>query len=323
MTAWVGTPVYRTSGGYRGEGCVTLKAGAVAASLTATAQARMGFYLYLDPGAGDSGETQFCALASGATVVIQATLDISTHVLNLYAGNGVNLLGTRDLVALSLAHGVNYTLPRAQWFYVALDVYLHALAGWASLWVAGNPCIYFPGDTTASGATLDTAILGPAVVPNNLPTLTYADNWHVDDATGETLAAPNPVCFTPRLPNGDSAVEWTGSDGNQVDNFHLVHDDDDDTYVHNSVAAADHYTLPDYTSPDGWDLPAVLVASRAKRPALSTGTYRHFTENGGVETLSAALTPGATFAWSVDRRAPGGGYSEATLDAMLLGLRAP
>ncbi len=129
-----------------------------------------------------------------------------------------------------------------------------------------------------------------------------------------------------RFPTGDAAVAWMGSDGNQIDNWALVNNTSQTTYVESAtVGATDFYLVG--------DLPGAPVAGRAVYGVHTwMGAHATVLPRGvaPVSRIGATEAEGPTYAltagglWYTHRQEekPGGGaWSTADVNDLQVGVR--
>lgn len=271
--------------------------GSVAYTLAApAAKVALGAALYLEGSAADDPGGQFMRLREGATVHV-AIRSNSAGRIELINGNGTILGATAAVFSTTV------------WQHYVLTATIGD-AGAATLEINGETVIDVAGVDTRNGGT--TGLVDSAMIT---ATVTGSFNYvHVDDVyvcDGDGLEPYNGSlgdCKVETLrPNGNGAAnQWVGSDGNQVDNWQLVDDDNTTTdYVATAtVGNRDLYTL---TDPTGVDLGSVLgvqvsVLAAKSDSGSAPGSLNLITrDTAGVEDVTLLAGPAqlATgYAWS-------------------------
>lgn len=193
------------------------------------------------------------ALPSSSNLKILRCVDNATeHVSLQLQSNGCLALvhgGTGADIAVSTAPGE--VINAATWYYIELKITIDDAAGAYELRV--NSVAWFSGaavDTRNGGnASFDVVQIG-----YNHPAYGYFDDLYVCDDTGGLCDDfLGDVRIMPIFPNGNgTSSDFTGSDGNQVDNYLLTDEqasnypDDDTTYVESAtVGHKDTYEFED------------------------------------------------------------------------------
>ncbi|GAB4565374.1 MAG: hypothetical protein Kow0047_15940 [Anaerolineae bacterium] len=230
-----------------------------------TAQFRVGGHFNHNGlfGTGTNNRGVFFRWYNGATVVGGVEWDKDTNQLRIYVG------GTPVASVDAALAGVAAV---DTWFHIGVDVKIDASAGWIYVYKDGVLVLNYDGNTATAGAAVN-AISFPGGANNGWNLYIYVDDVVIDDTTGESAPAKVPdrrfVLLTPNA-NGD-ASGWTGSDGNNVDNYQLVDEtppNGDTDYVYAQAAGLqDLYNLTTYTVPNDMVIAAVISLAVARKAA--------------------------------------------------------
>ena len=194
--------------------------------------------------------------------------------------------------------------------HIGMDVKIDSVSGWARVYKDGIEIMSFDGDT----GTDDIAKLRLGTMSEVASYLVYFDDVFIDDSAGETSPIFVPVKkFDFVLPNGNgNYAQWTGSDGNQTDNYLLVDEvppDDDTTYV---VAVSggfyDSYDMDTVTLGSGQEFVAVIPTVCARREG-STEQIALGTRLSSTDLVSSGYNLGTTYGtiWERQITKPGSG----------------
>jgi hypothetical protein len=284
----------------------------------------LGFRFYHSGMSNTNSSGSWCSFwGDGGTVAhIYLRAGASDQSINAYRG------GT--LIASS-AGGV---IPDGQWTFIEVQVKIADAGGIVQVKVDKTLVIDFAGDTKNGGADalIDRVQLGAI----NTGFGGGGDQAHVRDIylLNEQGARLNdflgPVIVEARLMDGNGNYSgFTGSDGNQVDNYQLVDDpgadDGDTTYVESTAAAdRDSYTVQDLAAITSGDLLSVQVHAIARYATapldLATFLRRAATDDdGAAETSTGSYGSRALTIWEQDPIA-GGDWTIANFDATEFGV---
>src|SRR3990167_6628334 len=169
--AWSGTYSYRAFG-WRSQS-------EMIHSITATSQARMGFYVNHDGWA--AGTPGLISFYSGSTIIAVVTMNATTTTLKI---------GSTTIASVSTGA---FTTTNT-WFRVGVDINI-AAAGWFNLYIDGSLFLGFTGDTNDAGTTFNAtrALGGVTSSGAQWNAYIYLDALYLDDTTGESAPAVPPV----------------------------------------------------------------------------------------------------------------------------------
>lgn len=216
------------------------------------------------------------------------------------------------------------SFPYNQWRLLEVHFKIDNAAGVITVRSDGIEVYTSSGDTYGSLATVDNVIMDATY------SVMFVDDLALNDTTG---GEDNSWCgdgyVEALLPdgNGDQS-DFTGSDGNKVDNYLLVDEvpnDGDTSYVEDSVPGEfDLYTLANF---DGTNkiVRRVWVESRARSTAAVGDQCKLIVKTGGSVYKSAGIGLPASYARQVGedyRVNPNSGiaWTEADLDALQAGI---
>lgn len=172
-----------------------------------------------------------------------------------------------------------------QWYYVE---YMHqrGTSGAAKLYVNGNLLIDAPAANNGGEPWTFSGIQGASA---NVGATTYQraffDDLIIEDfATEPGSVGPRKVY--PLTINADSATAWTGSDGNSTDNYLLVTDGSDATYVESNAGSNEVDLYSHNTSVSG-TVDAVRVDVKASMSEVGTDDFGIAVESNGTTTTAA------------------------------------
>lgn len=264
---------------------------------------------------GANYTTLICGFAVKTNVLDGSTMfgfyDGGTNQIDLLMGT--NLAIRRN--GTTLATGAT-VLSTGVFYYVELKVTFDNSAGSYELRINGVTELSASGiDTTGSANNFANriALLNSA----NSTTAHDFDDLYLCDTTG---SAPNntflgDVRVEALFPNGNgNSSQFTGSDGDQIDNYLLVDDttapDEDSTYVADgTVTDKDTYAFTDPTPTTG-TIFGVQLTHYSRKTDAGTRSLRSLARLSGTETDNGADQPLSTsYAFYTDMREtkPGGG----------------
>jgi hypothetical protein len=214
------------------------------------------------------------------------------------------------------------------WYCMEVYYKIDAVAGVFTLRIDGNQVCTFSGDTLVASDTDFDNVWWRNGTTGTLG-FDYIDDIAFNDTAGGVddswIGGGRIIKVTPD--GNGAASEWTGNDGNAVDNYLLVDEyplDSDTTYVYEDASETgdlDQYTLSDY---DGTDrtITRIYAECRARKTAVEAATLKIGFDTGtsvntddvGVlyETYSIRLV-GAEYALNPDDAAA---WEEADIDAL-------
>lgn len=148
----------------------------------------------------------------------------------------------------------------------------------------------------------------------------------VDDFCFGTGGWPGDIRFDALVPDGDNSVTWTGSDGNQVDNYALIDEagPNDADYVRSTAnAEQDKYDLADWDGTDKTPTTVILWA-RVKKDEAAAHLLKLILDDG-TENVSAGHNLLTSFGYvhRLDETPPSGGaWDESTIDDLKVGVES-
>ena len=207
------------------------------------------------------------------------------------------------------------------WHHVEFRAVIDNASGILQTKINGVPDIDYTGDTQPDAT--------------NLITRAYLQYWHqvhplyarttyYDDMVMGTGGWPGDFRFVGLVPNGDSSVQWTGSDGNQVDNYALVDERPPGTADYVLATASDlkdRYTIGNF---DAADKVISCVVNWARH--LRTGSYVHQVKlvlDDGTEDVSDAYDSDVSAGYAgkmYAARPSGGAWTDAAIDGLIAGV---
>jgi len=266
----------------------------------------VGFGVYFATSLGTSADGEVLIIKAGATELLEIRLDYANSDLRLIVAGSQQDITT------------NSPLTTATYFHFGLDCKIDNAAGWAYVYLNGVEILSFTGDTGDSD--IDTVLFGTSVITGGH--YTHFDDCYIDDTTDEGAAAAVPMLgFEFIKPNADGNYsQWTGSDGNQVENRKLVDDipaNTGDFVEVGSVDQIDSYNSEGYTIGDGETVEALIPIAYARRygvaEELALGT-----RYDGTDAVGSDQDPGSgawNYVWERQTTKPGGGaWTQAAID---------
>lgn len=191
--------------------------------------------------------------------------------------------------------------PLNQWRSINMWVTIHDSTGRVVVKVDGVTHIDFTGDTKNAGtnSTIDAIRCAiPNTANNGLTDLVVCDETGSINNT-----YPGDIAVIRRLPDGNGNYsQFTGSDGNQVNNFELVDEapPNDADYVFAATAGLrDSYSVQDLPAATISVLGVRAVARTAKSGAGSAG-MTVFVREGATDTDGPSVPLSTSFAWQGD-----------------------
>jgi len=272
-------------------------------------------------------------LASGATyAVIAALYSGATAIAQLrwYADGTLRAFCGATQVESASVPELQY---EDRWIHIGIDVLIDASAGWFYAYVDGTEEISFDGDTNDGGTTFDRAIIGNATIDGTekWDDYLYIDDFYWNDSAGEVAPAlPTGYRYHLMLPDGDGNYsQFTGSDGDQVNNYMMVDEippDDDTTYVSDDTDTnRDSYAMDAYTIPVGTTVNAVIpIAKARKESAGSTYGMSLFTRVSGTNQDGSKESLGTSWGWIWDRQTTdpaAGSWDQSDITGLEVGIQ--
>lgn len=200
-----------------------------------------GFGFYMDSAPGTNTASLF-DFADAGTLQVELRVDTTGH-----------LVATRNGTTLATGSAV---LTAATYYHIAIKVMIADAGGRFIVKVNNVVDIDFTGDTkNTANASANMLELGSLSALAGSGIFTY-DDWYVMDGTGAAnndFPADADLRVACLLPNGNGASsQFTGSDGNSVDNYLLVDEaapnDDTDYVASGTVGHIDTYAMADLPS---------------------------------------------------------------------------
>ncbi len=251
--------------------------------------------------------------------------------------------GTNGLLELLVGSSVVASISAAEagintvdvWYHIGVDVKLHGTGGWVYVYRDGNLILSFDGDTlgTTGATTVNRVLFGAhGVGYQGWEDYVYFDDLYVDSTEGETGPGVVPDRrFVLLTPDGNGSYsQFTGSDGDQVDNYLLVDDaphDEDTTYVKATASGLiDTYAMTTFTIPQGWQVAALIPVAVARKMAAEDDTQvRLAVKSGGSLVQSAPKNLGTSYEIAVWHRqesdpATGLPWSQSGIDNVEVGV---
>jgi hypothetical protein len=249
----------------------------------------------------------FFGWQTGATA--QGYLNLSNGFLQIRRGSNTGtVLGT----------AVTGQLATATWYYIEVEMVLHASAGTVNVYANGILVLALTGQNTLnSGTTADTFIIGSNQL--NASGFTYDDLYVRNGATRygeakiETLRAAS-----------DVSVTWTPSSG--ANNYSRVNEtlvDGDSSYVSSAtINQIDLYSIGSLSSN-----PATVFAVQqkvcARKDDAATRTISDTFKSGAVTTQGTNWNLGASYVYHVDiydtDPNTGGAWTYSAVNALNIG----
>lgn len=263
------------------------------------------------------------------------------HLFSLRDSSGTLIIGVRvdnGLSAFQIFNAAGTTIASGSigafsavdtWTHIGFDVLVNSSTGFASVYVDGVLSATITGTNTGN-SDVERVHVGGADSGEGWDTYLYADDFYVDDSTGEGSAAQlDDLRFVPLTPNGNGNYsEWDGSDGNSTDNYLLVDDippDDDTTYITTDVdTEQDSFAMTTYSLPAGFSFQAIIpVAYARKEDAGSSAGVSVFTRYSGTDDSGSKQSLTTSYAVVKERftTQPGGGaWDQTSVDGLEVGV---
>jgi len=224
---------------------------------------------------------------------------------------------------------VGTTMVGDKWIHIGADIKFHTTTGWFYVYVNGVEVIGYDGQTDHLLSAVNQVRLG-GISTEYFSNGGYYDDLYINNSEGEgTPALPTDKRFHYIRANGNgNYAQWTGVDGNSVDNYLHVDDpgvpDLATTNVTDSTASnKDSYTLEDTDLSADATIDAVIPTVIARNAGGGVGTIKLLTRYSGADSLSAALPLETSYFMVQDRQTtkPGGGaWTPAIVDATEVGV---
>lgn len=252
----------------------------------------------------------------GATLHVAMRFDTSTGTINVYRSTTLIDSSSSGLIS------------NGEWHYYEVKVTIHDSTGVFQVDLDGTQVINFSGDTRNGGTS---GVIDVIYFGCNSGNHLYMDDIYVFDDAGSTNNAVVGDCVVETIkPNGNGNYsDFTGSDGNSVDNYLLVDDaptpDSDSTYVAAGIAGdTDTYAMSDLSAVTSATVFGVQVGTLARHEGAG-GTYRHAHRRGTTDSFGSAKTPGASYGWDAyvweqDPAAGPGAWTVANVNASEFGV---
>lgn len=295
-------------------------------AFTATAQFRAHMHLNHNGLAGIANAAYIFRWQNGATQVGAVNYDRVTGYIQLIVNATVVASESAATLGLSAVD---------TWYGLGIDVKLDASAGWIYFYKDGELKLSYDGNTLAGlGAitTVDGLYFGGGL-NGSWASYAYFDDLVIDDTTGEATPSPVPdrrfALLTPNG-NGDKS-EFTGSDGNQIDNYLLVDEippNGDTDYVRATAAnLVDLYAMTTTTPPTGFTFGALIALAYARKAAAEDDTTVALTiKSGTTEQSGSAKTLGTSYALRWERfatdPATGNPWTQSGIDSVQVGVKS-
>lgn len=254
-------------------------------------------------------------IMSGSTVLARMTVT-QGRLFNLTTG------GTWRDNAVSLT-------PFGDYFHLGFDFKIDSSAGWAKVYIDGLEALSYTGNTGTDAITH--IILG---TNNSSSTYqlyyTYIDDFYLDDTTGEGSAAIPPILRFPLItPNGNGNYDgnWSGSDGNSVNNYELVDEiplSESDYITKDSADSSESFAMGTYTLGTNESCVAVIPTAFAKKNS-STEQIALGTRVSSTDSIGSDQNPVTSYYPLFNRQTtkPGGGsWDQSAIDGLEVVLKS-
>lgn len=317
-----GTPVISSTKAKTGTYSLRVAQGSVYylhESTTAQAQASM-FINHLGLASGASYAV-ICGFYSNTTQAVE---------IRWYSDGTLRALcGSTEVESVSVATLLNENT----WIHIGVDVLLDATNGWVYVYVDGVEEISFDGDTNDGAASLNRFVVGNATgdATEKWDNYLYIDDVYWNDTDSEVAPAlPTGYRYYLIVPDEDGNYsQFTGSDGNQVNNYQMVDEippDDDTTYVSNDNAdQRDSYGMTTQTIPVGSSVASVIPVAKARKESASSDYGMSlFTRLSTANDDGTKQALGTGWGWIFERFTtdPGSGaWSQADIDDVEIGIK--
>lgn len=186
----------------------------------------------------------------------------------------------------------SYTIQDGVWYMIEIHVLLAAVGGRIEVFIDGTQYIDYTGDTTGGlSGHIDNIYWS-----TNAYTHCYVDDLALNDTTGlEDNSWCGDGIIVKMTPNGNGTDnDWTGSDGDSVNNYLLVDEypnDGDVTYVYadgDDAGLQDQYTLTDLDYTNKTVL-RIYPEARVRKSSPDGSTVKlGILPSGGADDMSAA-----------------------------------
>jgi hypothetical protein len=216
-----------------------------------------------------------------------------------------------------------------QWYLIELHCVTNAVTGTVDLKIEG-----IAQGSQYAGNTGSTNLYDYILQAYNICTY-YVDDFAINSTAG---GVDNSWCgdghYIALVPNADGdSSQWTGSDGNKVENYKLIDDtpsnSDTDYVVDSTSTDKDEYNLPSMTAwLTGQTAPHVQAEARARIETADGSTIAVGIKSGATEdftsftalTTSYARALGALHTTNPDTA---GAWTEANIAALQVGIKVP
>lgn len=271
-------------------------------SISDTYQIRVGFHVRLAD-AYTAGNILYIASwrTSGGTILGSLRYQSNTGQLHLYV-NGTSLVASIGDIASS------------QWYHIGIDIKIDASSGWVKVYRDKVEVLSTSGNT--GNTQIGQVVLGlePRTANNLYNAYYYYDNIIIDDSTDESIPAIVPEIFLGYVSpdtNGNYS-QFTGSDGNSVNNYQLVDEipsDSADYVSGNSADLVDSYSMGTITIPEGYSITALVPVGVGKKLGILATTLKLGTRLSSTDLVGDAQTLAGTDYSYYERQTskPGGG----------------
>jgi hypothetical protein len=217
------------------------------------------------------------------------------------------------------------------WYSLGLSLFTDGVAGFVTFYVDGIAVLTYSGNT---GTYVNAVYAGGEGVQEPITggwnSYAYLDDFYVDSAVGEADAPPasKRFLYTPVNGNGTDS-DWTGSDGDSVDNYLLVNNVPivpAEYVVADAAALKDGYTVAPTTIPVGYEIVAEIPIAVAYRLDVGVpSTVKLYSYDGATYQASGEKTLPADSGVIFDRQETqpdGGSWDESSLNAMEFGVES-
>lgn len=269
--------------------------------LAATRQIRAGMRWSTNNSTLGSVRNIFFIRDSGGTKLLSVAFSGSGGGSNMSVHDSA---GTAQDTAIGVVTG--------DWMHIGIDIKVDNVAGWVVVYADGVEIIRWEGNT--GNSDIYSACFGWEASTN---AQIWYDDMYIDDTTGEAAAAVVPIkAFPYRVSNGDGNYsQWTGSDGNSVNNSLLIDDvpvNSTDWVEATSADKLDSYATATYTLAANETciavIPTAVVRKAGTTEQIAIGT------RSTSDSVGSDKTPTISFSPLFERQTtkPGGGVWDQT-----------
>jgi len=274
-------------------------------SIPATRQIRGGFSMYgVNSGVN---ATYFLQFRSISGELIRLELDISQGL---------------HLVVNGTDQGSIAGFADNTWKHLSYDMKIDSSAGWVKVYWDGTLVLSFAGNT----GDADLVLMRVGKINTFTSGLSaYFDDFYIDDTTGEDGSATPPIPYFSYIPlegNGNYNGNWSGSDGNSVDNYLLLDEvppgSDTDYIETNVVDTLESFTMATFALAAGQEIQAMIPFAYCRRTGV-TEQIALGTRYSATDLLGSDQVPPNSYGFKFERQTtkPGGGsWDQAALDAV-------